>query len=224
MDASILPPGEVLGQEVKFSPVFGEVVGVDRQTDTHFETTPGSVVAFGNVVSVTAPTISAHTQSSKCVWVRQENGTELSIAVPDNVQARPGQKVALLITTGTQSSKVKRQWCAIVNYTTGHWDKIDQHPPTDFALLSARFGPVNFMVLWIGGWIAASALLVQLNAEPFHYVILFMAFFMSSTIAGSIRIRDTQAAYRKAVARAADAAFKTGYPERAPADASVVPG
>lgn len=224
MGVPTLPPGKVLGREVRFSPVFGEVVGVDRRTDLYSETTPGSVMAIGNMVSVTAPTVITRTEASKCIWVRQDDGTELSVAVPDDVQARTGQKVALLIASGTQEGKLKHQWCAIVNYTTRRWNKFDQHPPTNFGLVTAKVGPLNFMLLWIGGWIAAFLLLLQSNDGPVSYVVLFFAFFASSVIAGSIRLRDTRDAYRKAVARAVDAAFEMGYPERAPATTSSASG
>lgn len=226
MNEPALPSGTLFEQEIRFSSVSGEVAAVDRQTDTHFETRGGSVMVFGNMVSVTAPTVTAHTQVSKNVWVRQEDGTELSIVVPDDVQARAGHKVGLLVSTGMQEGKLTYQWCAIANHSTGHWNQLDRLPPINFGLVSAKYGPVNFMLLWVAGWILAFVACSRLfsSNEPGPFIFLVVVFFFSSIILGRGRVSTTRDGYRKAVKRAVDAVFAAGYPERAPAAASAASG
>ena len=219
-----LPDGKVFGKDVRFSLTAGEVAGVDRQTDTHFETRPGSVVAFGNVVSVGAPTVTAHSTTNKTVWVRKEDGTELSITVPDTVQARAGQKVALLVASGVQNRKPKHEWCAIVNHTTRRWDQLDQIPPTDFGLMGADLGMFRFGTLWFGGWAFVCFLAYNsfISFSAGDIAVLVVIFFVSTFTLGSARMKAAKAAYSKAVTRAVEAAFAAGCPEpaQAPSEAN----
>lgn len=224
-----LPSGTVLEQEVRFSLVPGEVVSVDRLTDTHFETRSGSVMAFGNVVSVTAPTVTAHTRASKNLWVRQENGTELSIAVHDDVQARAGHEVALLVATGARCRILRHQWCAVVNYTTGRWDRIDQLPPVNTTVEDIVGGNKNFLLIfpatWIAAWLWFSNFSNQHGGDIFFInVFLTIIVFCGSLAVNFARVKSARAAYEKAVARAVGVIFEAGIPQRAPATASTSSG
>lgn len=229
MSDSILPSGTVAEQEVRFSLIPGEVVGVDRQTDTHFETTSGSVVAFGNVVSVTAPSVTASSTASKRVWVRRKDGTELSIAAPDSVQARAGHKVAVMLASGMQAGVPKHQWCAIVNYTTGHWNQVDRHPPVHVYNAWTNFWAVNvkqggpvlafffILVLWVAIWLMRWTLFGTNDMLAF-----ITNFWMAIAVGvGSLwwmagQSKAAEHSYAKVLRRAADAAFEAGYPEPVP--------
>lgn len=237
MNDPTLPSGTVSEQEVRFSIVPGEVVGVDRQTDTRFETTSGSVVAFGNVVNVTAPSITASSKASKRVWVRREDGTELSIVAPDSVEARAGHKVAVVLATGMQLGKPKHQWCAIVNYTTRHWNQLDRHPPihvynrwNDFWIVNAKQGGPALMLffiflIWVAVWLVRLFLFGSNDGMAFFTNLLaaFGVFFISMAWANK-QSSDAEAAYREVVTRAAEAAFEVGSPEQAQAKTGAASG
>lgn len=237
MSDSTLPSGKVFEQEVRFSLVSGEVVGVDRQTDTHFETTPGSVMAFGNVVSVTAPSISARSHASKRVWVRKEDGTEMSIAAPDNLEARAGHKVAVLLASGMQQGAPKHQWCAIVNYTTGHWNQVDQYPPVNVVSGWLGFwvgivfygGPpvlgVMLVVTWIAVWLVRWSLF---GGEDFAALVtnflIACLICLGSTFIGVGRANEAKETYARRIKSAAEAAFQAEQPTQAPAATGVAAG
>lgn len=233
MSSRSLPPDGMSWQDIRFSSVDGEVVGVDRMTDTHFETTAGSVVAFGTVVNVTAPAITAYSQASKRFWIRREDGTEMCVAAPDVVEARVGHKVTVLLASGKVKGEAKHQWCAIVNHSTRHWEQIDQFPPmrihgawTAFwGWLNSIPGNVGFtfglFVLW-GAFLFGYVYLTDKITMEVVFTTFGAAFavVLGSVFAGLAQINGTKDDYARAVRRAVKATFESGSPESASARAA----
>lgn len=214
MDNSTLPSAKVSGQEVRFSSVDGEVVGVDRQTDTQFQTTSGSVVAFGTVVNVTAPTVTAYSQASKLVWIRRDDGTEMSVVAPDSFEGRAGHRVTVLLASGGQHGTDVHQWCAVVNHTTRLWNQVDQLLPVRiygwwtafWNVFITTAGSAGFtfgvVVLWAALFSAAVGSSSQVSM-PMFMACGVVAFFvvMGSVSAGVDQVKRAKADYTRAVKR-----------------------
>lgn len=233
MDNSTLPAAKVSGQEVRFFSVDGEVVGVDRQTDTQFQTTSGSVVAFGTVVNVTAPTVTAYSQASKLVWIRKDDGTEMSVVAPDSFGGRAGHRVTVLLASGGQHGADVHQWCAIVNHTTRLWSQVDQLPPVrihgwwtafwDGFISTAGSAGFTFgiVVLWAALFSAGVGLSSQVSM-PMFMACGVVAFFvvMGSVSSGVDQVKRAKADYARAVKRAVEAVSERMGQERASAGAA----
>lgn len=230
MSESTLPSGKVAEQEVRFSLVHGEVVSVDRLTDTHFETTPGSVMAFGNVVNVTSPTVSAYSKASKRVWVRKEDGTELSIAAPDSVETRAGHNVALMVVSGMHLGKPVHQWCAIVNHTTQRWDHLQHDAPvnpfgkwnTFWAIEFKKSGLVVafffIVMVWMVVWLVRLFLFgTNDGAAFFTNFIAAICVFIANLVWADNQSRDVLSVYREVLKRAAETALQVVHPMQSPA-------
>lgn len=86
---------------------------------------------YGNVVSVTPPAVTSWSEAKQRLWVKTEEGREISVPVPTSVEARQGHEVELVVSTGSIRGKEKSQWCAVRNRTTGQWNQIDRFPPCE---------------------------------------------------------------------------------------------
>lgn len=132
----------VAGRAVGFSAVSGEVVAVERWTETQVSTASGSVHVFGNNVAVNPPKVWATAVGRKAVWIRTA-ADELQIPVPENTQVRQGHRVHAVLATGLDADR--SQWAAIVNHNTNRWIQVDRLPP------SGCFDPWTGFVMGLTG-------------------------------------------------------------------------
>lgn len=145
---------------VEFSKLAGEVVGVDRWTESHVESSSGSVAVFGRSVHVTPPAITAWSEAKQRLWVRLSDGKELSVPVGASVEARVGHAVELVLATGKLKGD-KSQWCAVWNKTATKWWQID------------RFPPCRIYDAWTSFWLGLFQGLSQ--ASPFVALVCILA-------------------------------------------------
>ena len=132
----------VAGRTVGFSAVAGEVVAVERWTETQVSTASGSVQVFGNTVAVSPPQVWATAVGRKAIWIRTASD-ELQIPVPENTQVRQGHRVHAVVSTGVDYGR--SQWAAIVNHDTSRWMQVDVYPPSGF------YDPFTGFVMAFGG-------------------------------------------------------------------------
>ena len=62
----------VAGKRVGFAAVEGEIVAVERWTETQTSSAPGSVHVHGNQVTVVAPRVWANAVARKALWIKTE--------------------------------------------------------------------------------------------------------------------------------------------------------
>lgn len=117
---------DVVGNRIGFWSVSGEVVAVDRWTETTVSSSNGAVSTFGNHVTVTPPRVWASTVNRKAVWIRTAS-SEFQVPVPEGLAVRSGHRVHVVAASLTTA--VTGQWSAIVNHDTGRWCQVDQVPP-----------------------------------------------------------------------------------------------
>lgn len=118
----------VARKPVGFAAVQGEVVAVERWTETQTSSSPGSVHIYGNLVTVVPPKTWATAVARKALWIKTD-ADEVQVPVPESLQVRQGHRVHAVISTGPGRSG--SQWAAIVNHDTNRWTQIDQYPPCD---------------------------------------------------------------------------------------------
>lgn len=118
---------DVVGRTVGFATVTGEVVAVERWTETRVSSANGSVHVYGNQVSVNPPKVWATAVGRKAIWLKTD-ADEVQLSVPESLQVRQGHKVQAVISTGVANGT--SQWAAIVNRDTNRWTQIDRFPPS----------------------------------------------------------------------------------------------
>ena len=118
---------DVGGKPVGFAAVRGEVVAVERWTETQVSTANGSVHVHGNQVSVHPPKVWATAVGRKVIWIRTASD-EVQVPVPEDLQVRQGHRVQAVISTGLENGA--SQWAAIVNHDTKRWTQVDRFPPS----------------------------------------------------------------------------------------------
>jgi hypothetical protein len=118
---------DVEGKTVGFAAVRGEVVNIERWTETRVSTAGGSVHVHGNQVSVSPPKVWATAVGRKAIWVRS-SADEVQVPVPEDLQVRQGHRVQAVIATGVDNGA--SQWAAIVNHDTNRWTQVDRSPPS----------------------------------------------------------------------------------------------
>ena len=118
---------DVVGRTVGFAAVRGEVVTIERWTETQVSTAGGSVHVHGNQVSVNPPKVWATTVGRKAIWLKID-ADELQVPVPEDLQVRQGHRVQAVIATGVDNGS--SQWAAIVNRDTNRWTQLDRFPPS----------------------------------------------------------------------------------------------
>lgn len=109
-----------------FWSVPGEVIAVDRWTETQVSSSSGRVLISGQHVSVTPPKVWTDAIARKAVWIRTAD-SEFEMPVPDGVSVRAGHRVHAVASTVV--GKEAGQWSALVNHDTGHWNQVDRFPP-----------------------------------------------------------------------------------------------
>ena len=117
---------DVVGKPVGFAAVKGEVVAVERWTETHVGSAAGSVFVSGNQVAVAPPRVWATAIARKAVWIKTD-ADEIQVPVPDSLQVRQGHMVSAIVATGVNNGE--SQWAAVVNRDTNRWTQIDRFPP-----------------------------------------------------------------------------------------------
>ena len=154
---------DVAGKPVGFAAVEGEVISVERWTETHVGSAAGSVFVSGNQVAVAPPRVWATATARKAVWIKTD-ADEVQVPVPDSLQVRQGHSVSAIVATGIDNGQ--SQWAAIVNHDTGRWTQVDRFPPCGsydpFTSVVMAFGQggevaVRIMVLYgvvLGGLFA----------------------------------------------------------------------
>lgn len=117
---------QVAGNRIGFWSVPGEVVAVDRWTETKVSSSHGSVSIIGNNVAVSVPRVWASAVARKAIWIKTD-ATELQIPVPEDFAIRTGHRVDAVAASLTDGKS--GQWSAIVNHDTGRWCQVDRVPP-----------------------------------------------------------------------------------------------
>lgn len=115
----------VAGSATGFCAFPGEVVAVERWTETRVSSANGNVLVSGHHVSVTPPKVWADTMARKAVWIRTAD-SEFEMAVPEGTPVRTGHRVHAVASTvvGRQAG----QRSALVNHDTGRWNQVDRFP------------------------------------------------------------------------------------------------
>ena len=117
----------IVGRPVGFSAVAGEVVAVERWTETRVGSAGGSVHVHGNNVAVVPPKVWATATARKALWIRTADD-EIQVPVPDGMQVRQGHRVHAVIATGV--NRGGSQWAAVANHDTNRWAQVGRFPPT----------------------------------------------------------------------------------------------
>ncbi len=117
----------VVGRMVGFATVRGEVVAIERWTETQVSTAAGSVQVHGNQVFVSPPKVWTTAVGRKAIWIRS-GADEVQIPVPENLQVRQGHHVQAVIATGLGNGA--SQWAAVVNHDINRWTQVDRFPPS----------------------------------------------------------------------------------------------
>lgn len=118
----------VARKRVGFAAVQGEVVAIERWTETQTSSAPGSVHIYGNQVTVVPPKVWATAVGRKALWIKTE-ADEIQVPVPESLQVRQGHRVHAVVSTGP--GRNGSQWAAIVNHDTSRWTQVDRYPPCD---------------------------------------------------------------------------------------------
>ncbi len=207
---------QVVGKPVGFAVVDGEVVSVERWTETRVGSTGGSVIVSGNQISVAPPRVWASAHARKAVWVKTATD-EFQVPVPDGLQVRQGHSVGALVATGVDNGQ--SQWAALVNRTTGRWVQLDSFPPCGsydpFTSVIMAFGQggevaVRVMVLYgvlLGG---TFALLGQSWMSLVWGGLIGMVAGFVHSMVGIFQSKASVAQYAAAVKAACDEVFTIG--------------
>ena len=118
---------DVVGRSVGFAAIRGEVVAVERWTETRVSTAGGSVFVHGNQVSVNPPKVWATAVGRKAIWLKSDTN-EMQVPVPEDLQVRQGHRIQAVIATGVDNGA--SQWAANVNHDTRRWTQMDRFPPS----------------------------------------------------------------------------------------------
>ncbi len=205
---------EVAGRKVGFSAVAGEVVAVERWTETQVSSAPGSVRVYGDQVTVSPPKIWASAVGRKAVWLRTASD-ELQIRVPADLAVRQGHRVHAVISTGMD--RRDSQWAAIVNHGTNRWTQVDLFPPcrcydpwTSFVMgFGQGFGnlAVGVMGLYGVGLGCACFYLERTGTALLTGLVLGLAVGVAHTFIGLRQSGNATRQYGKAMKTACDRLF-----------------
>ena len=208
---------DVVGRTVGFATVTGEVVAVERWTETRVSTAGGSVHVYGNQVSVNPPKVWATAVGRKAIWLKTD-ADEMEVSVPESFQVRQGHKVQVVISTAIDNGA--SQWAAIVNRDTNRWTQIDRFPPsgcydpwTSFVMAFGQAGRTNpaLRIMCLYGVVLAGlfALLGHSWASFLWGVFVGLGVGFVHSLVGIFQSKAAATSYGAAVKAACDQVFAT---------------
>jgi hypothetical protein len=205
----------VVGKPVGFAAVEGEVVSVERWTETQVSTANGSVHVYGNQVSVNPPKVWAKAVGRKAIWIKTADD-EVQVPVPEDLHVRQGHRVQAVISTGLDNGA--SQWAAIVNCDTNRWTQVDEFPPSGcydpWTGVVMGFGqamghnPAN-AIMWLY-MVVVSGLFVLIGQSWWSLVWGFpigIAAGLTHAIVGAVQAKTAASSYAVAVKDACDGVF-----------------